>query len=103
MKRSDRAKQFMMFSALKGFQEELKKAEKNPCRKRELLEDEAEELNRTLASIEPGSIVEAEHYSLGEYLKTSGKVEKIDYTFRTMIIAGREIKFFNIAALKIIL
>ena len=86
MKRSDRAKQFMMFSALKGFQEELKKAEKNPCRKRELLEDEAEELNRMLASIEPGS-----------------KVEKIDYTFRTMTISGREIKFFNIAALKIIL
>ena len=70
---------------------------------RELLEDEAEDLIRMLASIEPGSIVEAEHYSLGEYLKTSGKVEKIDYTFRTMTISGREIKFFNIAALKIIL
>ena len=45
MKRSERAKQFIPFSALKGLDEELTRAEKVLCQKRELLEDEAEELN----------------------------------------------------------
>jgi len=103
MKRSERAKQFMPFSALKRFSEELEKAEKILCEKRELLDDEAEEINRQLSNIETGSKIEIEYYSLGEYVKIIGMVEKTDKIFRTIRVDGIDIKIPNIASVKIII
>lgn len=92
MKRSERAKQFIPFSALKGLDEELTRAEKVLCQKRELLEDEAEELNRKLTDIEAGSRIEIEYYRMGEYVKKKGTVKRVDDVYRVIEVDDKKIK-----------
>lgn len=101
MKRSERAKQFIPFSALKGLDEELKRAEKVLCQKRELLEDEAEELNRKLTDIEAGSRIEIEYYRMGEYVKKKGTVKRVDDVYRVIEVDDKKIKISSIVSLKV--
>ena len=62
MKRQDRAKQFMPFAALKGYEEALRQREDKPQQRIILGEDEAEELDRKLRSLTVGSRVKIRHY-----------------------------------------
>ena len=101
MKRSERAKQFIPFSALRGFYEELTRAEKVLCQKRELLEDEAEELNRKLTDIEAGSRIEIEYYRMGEYVKKKGTVKRVDDVYRVIEVDDKKIKISSIVSLKV--
>lgn len=66
MDRADRAKQFMPFDALKGFQEALREKERVRVPKRILSEEEREELNRELSRIGKMDMVEAEYFQDGE-------------------------------------
>lgn len=100
MKRSERAKQFIPFSALKGLDEELTRAEKVLCQKREL-EDEAEELNRKLTDIEAGSRIEIEYYRMGEYVKKKGTVKRVDDVYRVIEVDDKKIKISSIVSLKV--
>ena len=61
MKRQDRAKQFMPFAALKGYEEALRQREDKPQQRIILGEDEAEELDRKLRSLTVGSRVKIRH------------------------------------------
>ena len=101
MKRSERAKQFIPFSALKGLDEELTRAEKVLCQKRELLEDEAEELNRKLTDIEAGSRIEIEYYRMGEYVKKKGTVQRVDDVYRVIEVDDKKIKISSIVSVKV--
>ena len=101
MKRSERAKQFIPFSALKGLDEELTRAEKVLCQKRELLEDEAEELNRKLTDIEAGSRIEIEYYRMGEYVKKKGTVKRVDDVYRVIEVDDKKIKISSIVSVKV--
>ena len=101
MKRSERAKQFIPFSALKGLDEEHTRAEKVLCQKRELLEDEAEELNRKLTDIEAGSRIEIEYYRMGEYVKKKGTVKRVDDVYRVIEVDDKKIKISSIVSLKV--
>ena len=101
MKRSERAIQFIPFSALKGLDEELTRAEKVLCQKRELLEDEAEELNRKLTDIEAGSRIEIEYYRMGEYVKKKGTVKRVDDVYRVIEVDDKKIKISSIVSLKV--
>ena len=101
MKRSERAKQFIPFSALKGLDEELTRAEKVLCQKRELLEDEAEELNRKLTDIEAGSRIEIEYYRMGEYVKKKGTVKRVDVVYRVIEVDDKKIKISSIVSVKV--
>ena len=101
MKRSERAKQFIPFSALKGLDEELTRAEKVLCQKRELLEDEAEELNRKLTDIEAGSRIEIEYDRMGEYVKKKGTVKRVDDVYRVIEVDDKKIKISSIVSLKV--
>ena len=101
MKRSERAKQFIPFSALKWLDEELTRAEKVLCQKRELLEDEAEELNRKLTDIEAGSRIEIEYYRMGEYVKKKGTVKRVDDVYRVIEVDDKKIKISSIVSLKV--
>lgn len=100
MKRADRAKQFMPFSALKGLEEELSLAEKTPCARRELLEDEAEQLNRALLDLEPGDVIEVECYKNGDYVTLSGPLLAIDAAYRRLQLGDMEIRIADIAAVR---
>ena len=100
MKRADRVKQFMPFSALKGLEDELFLAEKTPCARRELLEDEAEQLNRALLDLEPGAFIEVECYKNGDYVTLSGPLLAIDAAYRRLQLGDMEIRIADIAAVR---
>lgn len=91
MGREDRAKQFMPFAALKGYNDALRKKEKIVVSKMELSEDYAEELDRRLNGIQPGDMVTAVYFCRGEYLKATGMVAKLDRDSRFLQIVGNKI------------
>ena len=74
-----RAKQFLPFDALKGFQEALREKEIEYEEKRELSEEVLIELNNKVNQIEKESYVEIKYYKNGRYNKIKGIVTKIDY------------------------
>ncbi len=77
---SQRAKQFAPFDAVVGLRTALKEKEKIKIKKKLLLEDSIEEINRTLKHLETGKNVTVIWYDNLEenYRKTNGDVEKID-------------------------
>ena len=77
--RVSRAKQFLPFDALKGFQEALREKEIEYEEKRELSEEVLIELNNKFNQIEKESYVEIKYYKNGRYNKIKGIVTKIDY------------------------
>ena len=78
MKREDRAKQFMPFAALKGYDALIKKAEMSKCERRFPAEDAAEEINETIKALEPGDNVSVVWYCRGEEKSISGRLNGID-------------------------
>ena len=79
MNKVARAKQFLPFDALKGFQEALREKEIENEKKRELSEEVLIELNNKFNQIEKESYVEIKYYKNGRYNKIKGIVTKIDY------------------------
>ena len=78
MNDAQRAKQFMPFSALKGFEEAVKAKERMKEPKVILGEDARQELNFKLQGILPGDRVRAEYYYESRYVTVRGRVKKID-------------------------
>ena len=99
MDRADRAKQFMPFDALKGFQEALREKERVRVSKRILSEEEREELNRELSRIGKMDMVEAEYFQDGEYVSVKGMVSGINRQEGWLRIVNMQIRFEDIARL----
>ena len=78
MNNAQRAKQFMPFSALKGFEEALKAQEQFREPRVILGEDARQELNFKLQGVQEGDTVRAEYYCGGRYVAVRGRVLKID-------------------------
>lgn len=102
---SDRAKIFAPFSALKGLSEALTAKEKIHVPKVLLTESASEELDQKLHLIKLGDNVTIIYYHLdehnkGEYLQVSGKISKIDYNRRMLIIVDTKICMNNIREIK---
>ena len=93
MSRQDRAKQFMPFAALKGYEEELKKREKIVVPRIELSEERKEELDQQFAKLKKKDIVTAIYFCKGEYLKVTGMVSRIDADARLLVIVSTKIPF----------
>lgn len=83
---AERAKQFMAFSALKGFEEAVKTQELLREARIYLGEDAQQELNLKLHSLEVGDIVTAEYYHGGRYIRVRGAVKKIDMNSRRLVL-----------------
>ena len=100
MDRTQRAKQFMPFAALKGFEEEIALAEFRPVRKVEFCEDAAEELDRRLHEVRPGDMVEVVYYVKtargGTYLRRTGLVSKVDLVDRALTVVKTPIPFADL-------
>ena len=77
--RTDRAKQFLPFDALKGLQEALREKEKEYEQKKELSEESLMELEKQFNKIEKGSNVNIKYYKNKKYVKITGGVTNIDY------------------------
>ena len=74
-----RAKQFLPFDALKGFQEALREKEIEYEERKELSEETLNDLDNILNRIEVGSIVKIKYYKNRKYNEIQGTVTKIDY------------------------
>lgn len=94
--RTDRAKQFAPFDALRGLREELTKREKIIMDKIELSDDIKEEIDYTLHNIKPNDIIAIIYFSNGEYIKKCGMVSKFSATNRTIKIVDTIINFDDI-------
>ena len=101
MNNKERAKQFLPFDALKGLTEALREREERRTRveKKQLSEDMAEELSRTLSEAEVGALVRITFYSDGHYLDIEGTVTEIDAIYRRLCIGGERIRFEDILRL----
>lgn len=98
---SERAKQFSPFSALKGLSEALAKKEHIPVPRRELSDEQAEAINRTLLEVQRGEVVTAVWYD-GEgqdYVQLTGIVSDVDLIARVLRIGSHAIPFAGLADL----
>ena len=93
---SDRARQFMPFSALKGYYELIRTKERVVVPKKELSEDYAEILSRKVVSLKEGDMVKVTYYSDGDYVEIEGILTDIDIDRRCLTIVKTTIDLDDI-------
>ena len=96
MSQADRAKQFMPFAALKGFEEALREKEKIVVEKNSLSEESKEELDRKLHEIHRNDIITVVYFLKDEYVKITGMVSRLDKDARILKIVNTKIPFDDI-------
>lgn len=96
MDREQRAKQFMPFAALKGFDEVLRERERIVVPRAELSEDKREELDRTLHQINRQDVITVVYFSEGAYLQVTGMVSRCDVTARVLTVVNTRIPMEDI-------
>lgn len=98
---SRRAKQFSMFDALKGLKEALAAKERQPEPRMELASDAIEELDRTLCTLSPGTVVTVVYYCRfrESYCQITGPVEKVDGFWKILQIANLCIDFCDVGSI----
>lgn len=89
--KADRARQFLPFAALRGFDEMLREIEKQSVPKKELTEEELRLLNEKIKLIGKGSNVCIVHYEKSAYTETKGTVSFIDPVFRRIFVGEKSI------------
>ena len=94
-----RAKQFMPFAALKGFQELLEETARYTESRKELSEEQLEELDRQLCSMVRGQRVDVVYYTRGRYHQVEGVLDDINYVYRTIKVQGQQISLSQIIKL----
>lgn len=93
----DRARQFMPFAALRGFEELIREQERKPEPRRTLSEEDTAALSRKLSHIARGSLIRVTHYDGNAYKTTVGMVSDIDLATRTLRIVKTSIRFDDIS------
>ena len=87
---SDRARQFMPFSPLKGYYDLIKEP------KIELTDDMLEILSQKLNKIEKGIMVKVKYYDVDSYVEMEGMVSNIDRVYNNLTVIKTVIKFEDI-------
>ena len=93
---AQRAKQFMPFAALTGFEDALLEQEQAVQPRRELSEEETERLDLRLRSLGPGDPVRLTLYAPDGYFTAEGTVVKIDAAAKTLLLTDRAVRFHDI-------
>lgn len=93
---SDRARQFMPFSPLKGYYDLIEKCEMIKEAKIELTDDMLEILSQKLNKIEKGIMVKVKYYDVDSYLEMEGMVSNIDRVYNNLTVIKTVIKFEDI-------
>lgn len=96
----ERAKIFLPFDALKGFQEALREKEKVLVPKRILSNEEKEKISNKLIQIKKGMIIKIIYFENDEYIELEGIVSSIDFVYKTIKIVKKEILFSDILDIK---
>ena len=103
MTRAGRAKQFLPFDALKGFQEALNAKQIKYEDRKELTEDSLVKLEEEWNKIEKDSIVRVKYYKNKRYVEIQGKIDKIDYTKKKVQINEENINVCDIIEIEVLL
>ena len=92
---ADRAKQFMPFAAVKGLEEALERKRREMLwqERKSLSEEMQEALNAVICALKKGDFLSLTAYRGGEYLRFSGKLEKIDRMENCLFVSGERIAF----------
>lgn len=91
--RADRAKIFLPFNPLRGFQEALEAQERVRIPRPELSDDAAEALDRALRHLRPGDTASVLYYADEACHRLSGQVLRVDARLRQLAIGGAAIPF----------
>ena len=94
--RSDRARQFMPFAALRGYYELIRRQERVAEPRRELAQEDAERISRVLAGLRKGDMVRVTHYDVDAYVATEGVFAGADPAGRTVRVVRQAIPFDDI-------
>lgn len=100
--RADRAKQFAPFDALTGFREALTRKERIVVSRKELCEEEKEQLDFKFQQISPRDMVTIVYYDQGEYIRITGKVSKYSACDKVLYIVDKKIHFSDIAEIHLL-
>lgn len=92
----NRAKQFVPFAAVKGYEEALRAKEKIVVEKIELSEEKKEELNFKLHQIKKNDIITIVYFYKDEYIQLEGMVSRLDKDARIIKIVNTKIPFEDI-------
>lgn len=103
MFREDRAKQFLAFDALKGLSEELRKREEKFLleEKKELSEEEKEDLTKMLMQVGKGERVEIVFFLKGRYFCVDGIITEFNRVYKYLRIGDMRIFFEDIKKMKV--
>lgn len=101
MDKANRAKQFMPFDALTGFRETLRERERIRVDKKELSEEQKEEINYKLLGLKKLDVVTVEYFDSDEYVQATGVVTKIDVNNKVLKLVETSIFFDNIYDLQL--
>ena len=99
MSRLQRAKQFMPFAALKGFEALLAAVARPKEAWVELSEDQIDELNTVLQSVRCGEWVRIVYYNKQKYTELIGVVDMINEQLQILSVQGIVISFRHIKEL----
>lgn len=100
MSPADRAKQFMPFAALKGYDIALRAKERRVVPKIDLSEEMADVLDRKLQQIKKTDVITVVYFCNQEYLEITGMVSRIDKVSKILQIVNTKIPFADIYDLK---
>lgn len=96
IKKADRARQFMPFSALTGYMELVRERERIVQPRRELSDDEAQLLSDKLSRVKKGVVITVTYYYEDCYKKLTGIVSDVDPVCRNLTIVKTKIPFDDI-------
>lgn len=98
----DRAKIFLSFAALKGFEEALREKEKVVVAKKEMSEEKKMTISYRLNQIMKNDMVKVVYYDKTEYVEIQGMVSKIDPIYQELDVVKTKISFNDIYEIRII-
>lgn len=99
----ERAKIFAPFDALKGFREMLAQEEITKEDKKELSEDQINELSNIINKLEVGMLISVKYYVYKEscYKTITGVFTKLDTTYKRISIVKTKINIIDIISIEI--
>ena len=102
MPRSERAKQFAPFDALKGLHEaiKIKEYEHEKILRGEISEDDVKEISSELGQIKKGDILNIQFFRDGHKLNIEAKCKKMDIIKQTICVGEFEILFDELIKIK---
>lgn len=96
MSREDRAKQFMPFAALKGYEYMLEEKLTKKEDRKELSDEQILALTEKIKNVKKRDIVKVTYYRDGFYVTKEGIVSSIDFTLKILTVVKTKIYFDDI-------